>query len=145
MSGNGTSIGYIRSTFAPEDGRCMCLFEAQSEDDVRRLNDDAGLPYDKVVEALDLTQNFTLKAFLEHRTLTLSEHDRIFRLPRHESYQIFESLGNRHLIEAEAVPAATPQNDDEERSEIAEELRYRLSPLLVGAIINHLRARNIVH
>ncbi len=55
MSGSGTQIGYIRSTFAPDDGRCMCLFEAQSEDDVRRLNDDAGLPYDKVVQALDLT------------------------------------------------------------------------------------------
>lgn len=55
MSGNGTNIGYIRSTFAPGDGRCLCLFEAQSERDVRRLNDEAGLPYDKVVEALDLT------------------------------------------------------------------------------------------
>nr|NIT89190.1 hypothetical protein [Gemmatimonadota bacterium]NIU32990.1 hypothetical protein [Gemmatimonadota bacterium]NIV63349.1 hypothetical protein [Gemmatimonadota bacterium]NIW66067.1 hypothetical protein [Gemmatimonadota bacterium]NIX41361.1 hypothetical protein [Gemmatimonadota bacterium] len=47
-----------------------------------------------VLDALTLTQNFTLKAFLEHRTLTLEEHDRIFRLPRHESYQIFESLQN---------------------------------------------------
>ena len=51
-----------------------------------------------VLESLDLTQNFTLKAFLEHRTLTLAEHDEIFRMPRQESYQIFESLGNRHLI-----------------------------------------------
>lgn len=55
MSGNGIEIGYIRSTFAPEDGRCMCLFEARSAADVRKLNDDAGLPYENVVEALDLT------------------------------------------------------------------------------------------
>jgi hypothetical protein len=27
---NGTPMRYIRSTFAPEDGRCMCLFEATS-------------------------------------------------------------------------------------------------------------------
>ena len=54
MSRNGVKIGYIRSTFAPEDGRCMCLFEAKSDSDVRRLNDEAGLPYDRVVEALDL-------------------------------------------------------------------------------------------
>ncbi len=55
MSNNGTQVSYIRSTFAPGDGRCMCLFEAQSEEAVRKLNDDAGLPYEKVVSALDLT------------------------------------------------------------------------------------------
>ncbi len=55
MRGGGTDIRYIRSTFAPEDGRCMCLFEAGSEGDVKRLNDEAGLPYNQVVEALDLT------------------------------------------------------------------------------------------
>jgi hypothetical protein len=55
MKTAGTNINYIRSTFAPEDGRCMCLFEAGSEADVKRLNDEAGLPYDQVVEALDLT------------------------------------------------------------------------------------------
>ena len=51
----GTSMRYIRSTFAPEDGRCMCLFEAKSAEDVKRLNDEAKLPYTRVVEALDLT------------------------------------------------------------------------------------------
>lgn len=55
MSSNGTSIRYLRSTFAPEDGRCMCLFDAQSDADVKRLNDEAGLPYSRVVPALDLT------------------------------------------------------------------------------------------
>ncbi len=55
MSAAGTPVEYIRSTFAPGDGRCMCLFEAGSEDAVRRLNDDAGLPYHAVTEAHDLT------------------------------------------------------------------------------------------
>lgn len=55
MTAAGTDIRYIRSTFAPEDGRCMCLFDADSEADVKRLNDEAGLPYSKVVAALDLT------------------------------------------------------------------------------------------
>ena len=55
MTAQGTKISYIRSTFAPEDGRCMCLFDAASETDVRRLNDTAGLPYHSVVAALDLT------------------------------------------------------------------------------------------
>lgn len=94
-----------------------------------------------VLDSLGLTQNFTLKAFLEHRTLTLDEHDRIFRLPRQESYQIFESLQNRHLIES----VVTDDGPRPARSEIQEDLRYRVTPLLVGAVIAHLRGRNIFH
>lgn len=55
MRDGGTDIRYIRTTFAPEDGRCMCLFEAGSDADVKRLNDEAGLPYSRVVPAMDLT------------------------------------------------------------------------------------------
>ena len=55
MQSEGTDIRYVRTTFAPEDGRCMCLFEAPSESDVKRLNDEAGLPYSRVVPAMDLT------------------------------------------------------------------------------------------
>ena len=55
MTADGTEVKYIRSTFAPDDGRCLCLFEANSDADVKRLNDEAGLPYDNVVKALDLT------------------------------------------------------------------------------------------
>ena len=55
MSAAGTAIRYLRSTFASEDGRCMCLFEAPSDAEVKRLNDEAGLPYTRVVPALDLT------------------------------------------------------------------------------------------
>lgn len=92
------------------------------------------------LEALDLAQNFTLKAFLDHRTLSLADHDAIFRIPRQESYQLFESLGNRHLIEA-------VDKSDRRRaeSEIVEGLRYRIRPLLTGAVVRHLEKRNIVH
>lgn len=54
MSAAGTDIKYIRSTFAPDDGRCMCLFEANSDTDVKHLNDEAGIPYMRVVTAFDL-------------------------------------------------------------------------------------------
>jgi hypothetical protein len=33
----------------------MCLFEAPDAQDVADLNDDAGIPYTRVTEALDLT------------------------------------------------------------------------------------------
>lgn len=55
MRGGGSDIRYVRTTFAPGDGRCMCLFEAASEDEVRQLNDEAGLPYHRIVPAMDLT------------------------------------------------------------------------------------------
>jgi hypothetical protein len=54
MRGEGVQISYIRSTFAPEDGRCMCLFDGESADQVQAFNDAAGLPYTRVVPALDL-------------------------------------------------------------------------------------------
>lgn len=55
MRGEGQQISYIRSTFAPEDGRCMCLFDGESAEAVEALNTRAGLPYERVVAALDLT------------------------------------------------------------------------------------------
>ncbi len=55
MSRDGKRISYVRSAFVPADGRCMCLFEANSEADVKRLNDEAGLPYHRIVAAMDLT------------------------------------------------------------------------------------------
>jgi hypothetical protein len=55
MTAAGTPVRYVRSTFAPEDGRCMCLFEADKPEDVQRLNDEAGLPYDRIVPAMDLS------------------------------------------------------------------------------------------
>lgn len=51
---NGTPVRYIRSTFVPDSGRCMCLFEASSSDAVRSVNETAKLPFDRIVEALDL-------------------------------------------------------------------------------------------
>lgn len=52
---DGTPVRYIRSTFVPGEARCMCLFEAASADAVRDVNESAGLPFTRIVEALDLT------------------------------------------------------------------------------------------
>lgn len=54
MRENGVDVRYLRSLFVPDDGRCLCLFEAASPDVVTRLNDDAGIPYRQVTEVLDL-------------------------------------------------------------------------------------------
>lgn len=55
FSDDGTPVRYVRSTFVPDSGACMCLFEAGSVDDVKRVNEQARIPFDRITEALDLT------------------------------------------------------------------------------------------
>ena len=55
MSAAGKQVRYIRSTFVPQESHCMCLFEASSADLVKQLNDEAKIPYTRVIEAADLT------------------------------------------------------------------------------------------
>lgn len=55
MSRAGTPISYVRSTFIPETGACMCLFQADTEASVKTLNEKAKLPFDRIVKAMDLT------------------------------------------------------------------------------------------
>jgi hypothetical protein len=55
MTAEGTPVSYLRSTFVPGEDKCMCLFEAESAADVERLNRSAEIPFERVVEALDLS------------------------------------------------------------------------------------------
>lgn len=55
LASQGKPVRYIRSTWVPAETRCMCLFEAADPETVREVNDQAGIPYTRVVEALDLT------------------------------------------------------------------------------------------
>jgi hypothetical protein len=55
MSAAGTPIRYIRSTFVPGSGQCMCLFESGDAAAVERLNRTAQIPFVSVTPALDLT------------------------------------------------------------------------------------------
>jgi len=51
----GKNVRYIRTTFVPGESHCMCLFEADSSDLVREVNEAAQIPFTRIVEALDLT------------------------------------------------------------------------------------------
>ena len=55
LTATGKPVRYIRSTFVPQESRCMCLFEASSPELVKQLNDEAKIPYTRIVEAADLT------------------------------------------------------------------------------------------
>lgn len=55
FTAGGTPVRYIRTTFVPGTGACMCLFDASDPDTVRRVNEQAGIPFERISEALDLT------------------------------------------------------------------------------------------
>jgi hypothetical protein len=50
----GTPVTYVRSVFRPDSGSCTCLFEADDKAVVEDVNKAAGLPYDRIVKAMDL-------------------------------------------------------------------------------------------
>lgn len=51
---SGRPLRYIRSTFIPGEERCLCMFEAADSRTVEEGNQEAGLPFERVVEAQDL-------------------------------------------------------------------------------------------
>lgn len=52
LSRAGRAVRYVRSLFLPDDETCFLLYEAGSIDDVRAAAALAGLPVDRVTEAL---------------------------------------------------------------------------------------------
>jgi hypothetical protein len=55
FTSEGKPVRYIRTTFVPGEAHCMCLFEAGDPEHVREVNETAGIPFTRIVEALDLT------------------------------------------------------------------------------------------
>ncbi len=47
-------VRYVRSIWVPAQDRCLCLFEADSSDAVKRVNETAQVPFVAVTEALHL-------------------------------------------------------------------------------------------
>ncbi len=56
LAAAGQAVRYLRSLFIVGESRCMCLFEAEDEAAVAALNEAAGLPLTRIVEALDLNR-----------------------------------------------------------------------------------------
>jgi uncharacterized protein DUF4242 len=48
----GRRIRYVQRIYAPDDQRCLCLFEARSPDLVRSVNDNAQFPLARVLAVL---------------------------------------------------------------------------------------------
>ena len=48
----GSPVRYVQRIYAPEEHKCLCLFEADSPDPVRAVNDIAQFPLARVVAVL---------------------------------------------------------------------------------------------
>lgn len=96
-------------------------------------------PLSPNMDMLDLTRSFALKAILDHGSLTVDEYREVARAPAAEAPHTFRSLMDQHVIEilgaADGGPDGTP----------LQEVRYRVRPFMTGAVIAHLRSRNILH
>jgi hypothetical protein len=55
FSAEGKPARYIRTTLVPSESRCLTLFEAPSAKVVQELNEAAQIPFDRIIEALELT------------------------------------------------------------------------------------------
>jgi hypothetical protein len=55
MTAQGKKVRYIRSAFVPAEAHCMCFFEAANPEVVKELNETAKIPFNRIVEAMDLT------------------------------------------------------------------------------------------
>ncbi len=54
MTAQGREVRYIRSMFVPGESKCMCLFEAASEELVREANELGQIPFTRIVPVIDL-------------------------------------------------------------------------------------------
>ncbi|MCY3676161.1 MAG: hypothetical protein F4Z31_12160 [Gemmatimonadetes bacterium] len=96
-------------------------------------------PLSPQLEMLDLTQSFALKAILDHGTLTVEEYREVVRAPAARAPHTFRSLLDQQVIEI----LATDDESDDRTPARAD--RYRVRPFMIGAVIAHLRSRNILH
>lgn len=55
LTAQGRQVRYIRSTFVPGEGKCMCLFEAPNAENVREANERGKIPFSRIVPAENLT------------------------------------------------------------------------------------------
>ena len=96
-------------------------------------------PLSPQLEMLDLTQSFALKAILDHGTLTVEEYREVVRAPAARAPHTFRSLMDHQVIE---ILAADDGRNDQTPVRAN---RYRVRPFMIGAVIAHLRSRNILH
>jgi hypothetical protein len=55
VSSPGRPVRFLRCTYLPDEGRCVCLFEASDELAVRRVNETAQVPFRRISSAMEFS------------------------------------------------------------------------------------------
>ena len=55
FTGEGKPVRYIRTAWVPSESHAMCMFEAPDAQLVRDVNEAAGIPFTRILEAMDLS------------------------------------------------------------------------------------------
>ena len=113
-----------------------------SEEGVLTVKPLAPLYFD-FLNKLDQSLAFTLRAMLVHNTLSLDEHNRIFRMDDDQSTFILDTLLNGGLIHSSAIALDRTKSFD--RNFFDPNQRYRIHPLVINNVVSFLRGRNILH
>lgn len=51
----GKPVRYVRTAWVPSESHVMCMFDAETGQSVRDVNEAAGIPFTRILEAMDLT------------------------------------------------------------------------------------------
>ncbi len=54
MTQEGVPVRYLRSTFIPGEEKCFCLFDGPSVDVIKQANEQAEIPFERIVEAVHI-------------------------------------------------------------------------------------------
>jgi len=54
VAADGVAVRYVRSTYVPARGKCLCVFRAEMVDAVARANEIAQVPFRSIDEAIDV-------------------------------------------------------------------------------------------
>ena len=94
---------------------------------------------------LDIEQSFALKAILDHGTLKVEEYCEVVRLPLPQGRHMFHGLSDLRVIETVPGTEQGQEAPDSPQGSDGTGTRYRVRPLVSGAVVAHLKSLNIVH
>ena len=100
-------------------------------------------PISPFMKTLDLPQCFALKALLDHGALSVAEYCEVARTPVPDSVHLFRSMADLHVVEV-AGGGHAEEGAGLERP-TSPSARYRIRPIMIGAVAAHLRSLNILH
>lgn len=92
-----------------------------------------------MLERFSMEQTLVLRALLDHATLTAEEYSTVAQLPLDASLPLFESLGNALLLQP-----TDAQHGNAALEAVDPERRYRIRPLALHPVMQHLRERDLL-